>query len=95
MKIENAKIEKYSNYLIGERRPFSKGGNTKEYRHYVTINKIKYSFKALGTRQWVYKQDTVSFKYETNGEFKNIINNTLVTIDKKGVTIVRGIRDKV
>jgi hypothetical protein len=91
MKIENAKIEEYSNCLIGKRRPFSKGERTRAlHMHYVTINKIKYSFKALGTRQWVYKQDTVSFEYETNGEFKNIINNTLVTIDKKGVTIVRG-----
>jgi hypothetical protein len=94
MKIENAKIEKYSNHLLEESRPPSRGGNTKAFHmHFVTINKITYSFRAPGTKQWVFKEDTVSFEYETNGEHKNIIVHTLETIDKKGVTVVRGIRD--
>lgn len=93
MKIENAKIEKYSNYLIEESRPPSRGGNTEAlHRHFVTINKITYSFQALGTKQWVFKEDTVSFDYETNGQYKNIIPDTLETINKKGETVVRGIR---
>jgi hypothetical protein len=93
MKIENAKTEKYTSSLLEESRPPSKGGNTEAlYMHFVTINNITFSFKALGTKQWIFKEDTVSFEYENNGEYKNIIHKTLETINKKGEIVVRGIR---
>jgi hypothetical protein len=52
----------------------------------------KYSFLALGSQQWVFKSDLVSFEYEIKGSYKNIINGTLVTIDKSGNEVVRGNR---
>jgi glucose-6-phosphate dehydrogenase assembly protein OpcA len=93
MKIENEKIEKYSKLLLEKSRPPSKGGNTEaSHMHLITINNIKYSFKALGAKQWIFKADTVSFEYEINGNYKNIIPSTLITTDKNGEIVLRGIR---
>ena len=93
MKIENAKIEHYGKYLQEKNRPPSKGGNTKAlHSHVLTINGENYSFLALGSQQWVFKTDLVSFEYEIKGIYNNIIKESLVTIDKLGNTVVRGNR---
>ncbi len=93
MKIEKAKIEDYQKYLSEKSRPPSKGGNTKAlHSHVLVIDGEKYSFLALGSQQWVFKTDLVSFEYELNGQYKNIKKETLVTIDKNGKEVVRGNR---
>jgi len=93
MKIKNAKIENYSAFLRENSRPPSKGGNTKAlHSHVLTIEGEKYSFLALGTKQWVYKSDTVSFEFEIKGQYKNIKEKTIVTMDKNGNTVMRGNR---
>lgn len=94
MKIENAKIEDYQKYLREKSRPPSKGGNTKaRHSHVLFIDGKKYSFLALGSQQWVFKTDLVSFDYELKGQYRNIDKETLVTIDKSGKEVVRGNRD--
>lgn len=93
MKIENAKIEDYQKYLQEKSRPPSKGGNTKAlHSHVLVIDGEKYSFLALGSQQWVFKTDLVSFEYELNGQYRNIEKETLVTVDKSGSQVVRGNR---
>lgn len=93
MKIENAKIEDYQKYLQEKSRPPSKGGNTKAlHSHVLVIDGKKYSFLALGSQQWVFKTDLVSFEYELNGQYRNIDKETLITIDKTGSKVVRGNR---
>jgi hypothetical protein len=53
---------------------------------------MDYSFLALGSRQWVYKVDTVSFEYETKGPYRNIVKESIRTFDSKGREVVRGDR---
>ena len=93
LKIERACIEDYQKYLNENSRPPSKGGNTKAlHSHVLIIDGEKYSFLALGSQQWVFKTDLVSFEYELNGQYKNIIKETLITIDKSGDEVARGNR---
>ncbi len=95
LKIENKKITDYKLFLQEHSRPPSRGGNTKAlHAHYLEIEGEKYSFLALGSQQWVFKSDTVSFEYIVkDGIYKNIIKATLVTVDHSGKIIVRGNRD--
>jgi hypothetical protein len=93
LKIENRKIERYTKYLNEKSRPPSKGGNTGAlHSHILIIDNEKYSFLALGSQQWVFKSDTVSFEYEIKGQYKNIVTGTLVTIDEDGNEVIRGNR---
>lgn len=93
MKVENAKIESYQKFLQEKSRPPSKGGNTKAlHSHVLYIDGDKYSFLALGSQQWVFKTDLVSFEYEVKGQYKNIIKDTIITIDKAGNELLRGNR---
>lgn len=93
VQINDAKIESYQKFLNEKSRPPSKGGNTKAlHSHVLHIDGEKYSFLALGSQQWVFKSDFVSFEYELNGSYKNIIKDTLVTTDKSGNEVVRGNR---
>lgn len=92
-RIENKKLTSYKFILLEESRPPSRGGNTSAlHAHILEIDGEKYSFKAVGAQQWVYKSDTVSFTYEINGTYKNIITDTLITRDRKNNIIVRGNR---
>jgi hypothetical protein len=93
MKIKNAKIEEYKILLQEKYRPPSKGGNTGAlHSHMIIINKIRYSFLAFGSQQWIFKKDTVSFEYKINDVYNNIIANTIQTINEKGESIIRGNR---
>ena len=94
MKIENIKIDSYTLRLIENYRPPSKGGNTSAlHQHFIEVENEKYSFRALGSQQWIFKSDSVSFEYEINDGYKNVIVATITTIDKNGKVVVRGNRD--
>ncbi len=93
MNVECKKISDYTFYLLEHSRPPSRGGNTRAlHSHVLTIEGEKYSFVALGTQQWVFKSDRVSFEYEIKDGYKNIIKGTLATLDGKGHSVVRGNR---
>lgn len=93
MRIENKKISDYKLYLQENSRPPSKGGNTNAlHSHVIEIDGEKYSFLGLGSQQWVFKADTVSFSFEINAGYKNIITESIVTIDRNGKKVVRGNR---
>jgi hypothetical protein len=93
-KITNAKIDNYTTILTEKSRPPSKGGNTKaRHSHAIFIDNVKYTFLAFGSQQWVFKADTVSFEYDVvDNKYNNIKNETLVTVDKSGIEVVRGNR---
>lgn len=92
-KIENKHFEKYGLFLVEKHRPPSRGGNTSAlHSHVLTIDGERYSFLGLGSQQWVYKSDVVSFEYEIKGGYKNIMVETLVVTSKFGETVVRGNR---
>lgn len=92
-KIENMRIDNYSTFLKEPYRPPSKGGNTNALHcHILEIQGEKYSFVALGSKQLVYKSDTVAFEYEIKDGYKNIIVDTLTTLDRNGNQVVRGNR---
>ena len=92
-KIEGKKITAYGMFLMENSRPPSKGGNTGAlHSHRLEIDGEKYSFLALGSQQWVFKSDTVSFEYEIKDGYKNIDKETIVTLDRQGQPTVRGNR---
>lgn len=93
MKIENKKITGYRLFLKENYRPPSKGGNTSAlHAHIIEIDGDKYSFLALGSQQWIFKSDSVSFEYEIKDGYKNIDVKTIVTRDRKQAIVVRGNR---
>lgn len=92
-KIENRHFEKYGLFLVEKHRPPSRGGNTSAlHSHALTIDGDRYSFLALGSQQWAYKSDTVSFEYEIKNGYKNILVETFVAMSKSGEPILRGNR---
>ena len=92
--IENKKIEKYTKTLLEKYRPPSRKGNTGAlHMHILTIDGIKYSFKALGYKQWVFKSDKISFNYVDNNGYRNILIDSIKTIDKNGNIVIRGNRE--
>lgn len=93
LRIDNKKITSYKLYLIEQYRPPSQGGNTSAlHSHVLEIDGERYSFRAAGAQQWVYKSDTVSFVYEINEGYKNILAETMITRDRKNNTVIRGNR---
>lgn len=92
-KIEHKQITAYGKFLVEHSRPPSKGGNTGAlHSHVLEIDGDKFSFLALGSQQWVFKSDTVSFEYELRDGYKNIALETIVTRDRHGQLVVRGNR---
>lgn len=92
-RITDAQIDAYNIYLHEPHRPPSRGGNTGAlHQHVIHIAGERYSFMALGSQRWVFKSDRVSFDYEFNGPYRNILKNTLMTVDAHGKPIVRGNR---
>lgn len=93
LRVENKKITSYSLFLKEPSRPPSRGGNTKAlHSHILEIEGEKYSFLALGSQQWVFKSDSVSFDYEINNGYKNIIKESIITINRSGKAVTRGNR---
>jgi hypothetical protein len=91
--VENARVSKYFAILKDKHRPPSKGGNTQaRHLHVITIDGLTYSFLAAGARKWVFSSDTVSFEWQwdASGQYRNIIPETMKTIDKNGNVVSRG-----
>ena len=92
-RIIDAQIDSYNMYLHEPSRPPSRGGDTRAlHQHVIHIAGERYSFMALGSQRWVFKNDRVSFDYEFNGPYRNILKATLVTVDANGKSVVRGNR---
>jgi hypothetical protein len=92
-RVERKQIESYRVYLKERSRPPSRGGNTSAlHAHVIKIEGVDYSFLALGPQRWVHKTDLVSFEYETKGDYRNILKETLKTVDRRGNEIIRGNR---
>lgn len=90
-KVENVQFEKYEKFLNEPSRPPSRGGNTNAlHSHVLSIGGEKYSFLTLGSQQWAFKSDTISFEYEVRGSYKNIIKETFTVKTQAGEPIVRG-----
>ncbi|WP_073963446.1 hypothetical protein [Serratia grimesii] len=93
IKISGKKISAYQKILVEKSRPPSRGGNGKAlHSHIITIDGIRYSFLANDSKQWVFKSDTVSFEYESEGVYNNINRESITTVDKNGDSIIRGNR---
>jgi hypothetical protein len=92
-RITDAQIDSYYVHLHEPSRPPSRGGDTRAlHQHVIHIAGERYSFMALGSQRWVFKTDRVSFDYEINGRYRNILKKTLVTVDANGKSVVRGNR---
>lgn len=77
------------------RRPPSRGGNTRAWHvHFLEIGGATYSFKALGTKKWVFKHDTVSFEWEWDDtqRYRNVVRETVRVLDRNSKSVVRGLR---
>lgn len=95
-RVENATVHTYSSKLFEHYRPPSKGGNTRAlHTHLLLIGGKTYSFFALGTKQWVFSGDTVSFNYLTTAKgFHNVLRDSILTRDKNGELVERGLRGR-
>ncbi|EJN2898417.1 hypothetical protein P6141_004218 [Salmonella enterica] len=92
-RVEGKKITSYCMFLKEPSRPPSRGGNTRAlHSHVLEIEGEKFSFLALGSQKWVFKSDIVSFEYKIENGYKNIIKDTIVTIDRNGNVVSRGNR---
>ena len=57
------------------------------------IGKDRYTFFARGSKRSIFKGDLASFDYEVTPEgYRNIIRDSIVTVDKKGEVQLRGDR---
>jgi hypothetical protein len=92
-RVTNKQIDDYKIFLREKYRPPSRGGNSRAlHSHVLYIGGERYSFLAVGSQQWVYKSDTVSFEFEIRGGYKNVMKDTLITVDSSGNRVVRGNR---
>ncbi|HGP0857377.1 TPA: hypothetical protein ACLFOX_003636 [Yersinia enterocolitica] len=92
-RVESKKITSYGMFLNEPSRPPSRGGNTGAlHSHVLEIEGEKFSFLSLGSQRWVFKSDIVSFEYKIENGYKNIIKDTIVTIDRNGNVVSRGNR---
>lgn len=94
-RVVNAKVDDYRVVLTEYGRPPSRGGNGRAWHvHIMTINGERYSFRALGRKQWVFAADTVSFAWRWNEtkKYRNVVDGSLSTADRNGRPVVRGIR---
>jgi hypothetical protein len=96
MFVEKSTLDDYQTSLKDKYRPPSRGGNTHAWhQHRLTLDGKVYSFLALGSKKWVFKNDTVSFEWEWDNsqKYRNIKSETLQTWDKNSNIIIRGERD--
>lgn len=93
-RVESKKITSYVMFLKEPSRPPSRGGNTGAlHSHVLEIEGERFSFLALGSQKWVFKSDIVSFEYKIENGYKNIIKDTIITIDRNGNMVSRGNRN--
>jgi hypothetical protein len=88
-------VVNYKTFLAEPSRPPSKGGNTRAWhQHSFEVEGQRYSFLALGAKKWIYQSDTTQFLWEwdATGKYRNIIPETIKTLNKSGGNIVRGER---
>lgn len=91
--VDVTNIDLYLTCLVEHSRPPSRGGNTGAlHAHTIFIDGVKYHFKALGSKKWVYAKDTCSFDYYEKNGHNILIKKSLTTWDSKGNEIVRGDR---
>lgn len=94
--IESRSIDEYAAPRLCEpSRPPSRGGNGKAlHRHAFRIDSTWYSFFAAGSKKWIFKNDVVSFQFETVEKDGRVFNNvkldTLHVVDSKGIKTTRG-----
>ncbi|MGR6331424.1 hypothetical protein ACU5AX_20375 [Sphingomonas sp. XXL09] len=93
--MERTRLEDYTFRLTEFSRPPSKGGNTRaQYRHALKVDRIWYSWFALGGQKWVFVNDEVSFrwKWDSTRQYRNIIPESVLTWDQTGDPVRRGNR---
>lgn len=85
--VQGVHVTRYTTILIEQHRPPSRDGNTRAWHsHALWIDGEKYTFRALGSRKWVYVGDRVSFRWrwDPSQRWRNI--------DIDSVNVVRGER---
>lgn len=95
IQVGSTEISNYKTFLTEPSRPPSRGGNTRAWhQHSFEVEGKRYSFLALGAKKWIYQSDTAQFSWEwdATGKYRNIIPETIKTLNKSGETIVRGER---
>jgi hypothetical protein len=93
-RMEGVQIDDYKTFLKENSRPPSRGGNTSALHvHTMFIGEERYSFFARGSKRWIFKGDLVSFDYEVTPEgYRNVVRDSIVTVDQKGQVQLRGDR---
>lgn len=88
-------VQNYRTFLVDKYRPPSRGGNTRAWhRHSFEVDDNVYSFLAHGSKKWVFVGDTIEFnwKWDDSGKYRNIVTSSVVTLDKNGDRVVRGVK---
>lgn len=88
-------IDDYRTGLREPSRPPSKGGNTVAlHGHSIKIGDAWFSFLALGAQKWVFASDSVTFDWawDASVKYRNIVKDSVRTLDKNGTPVVRGNR---
>lgn len=95
-RVEGAAVEAYTTVLKEPSRPPSQGGNTRAlHLHLLNIDGQTFTLFALGAKKWVFKGDTVSFSYRlVDGQYRNVVRESIQTLDAKGALVVRGDRGR-
>ena len=93
-RVEGVQIDDYKTFLKENSRPPSRGGDTSALHiHTVIIDEDRYSFFARGSKRWIFQGDLASFDYEVTPEWhRNIVRDSIVTVDQKGEVQLRGDR---
>jgi hypothetical protein len=94
--IRDGKIDNYTAYHEGESYILDKFdiGGKGNHIHTVTIDNHKFYFRAGGSMKWIYKRDTVSFKYKVLPTHNEIDKFTIFCVNRKGEEVQRGSRIK-
>lgn len=93
--VQGVHVTRYTTILIEQHRPPSRGGNTRAWHsHALWIDGEKYTFRALGSKKWVYVGDRVSFRWrwDPSQRWRNIDIDSVKVADKNGTEVIRGER---
>ena len=94
--IEAATVE-YKTFPAEFGRRSGRGGSTNQlHSHVMYIGGTPFSFLAISTKKWVFKGDTVSFRFklvEKGGKtYRNVAPASIEVLDKNGEKVYRGDR---